>query len=342
MNESVSSSPAAAWPKWLWPTLFALLGLVLALVVVLLLARMQSLEGDVARRLAEIDRASTSLKGEAAGAASKVGELATRTAALESQAQEAQSQQVALASMYQELARGQDERLLADMEHTLLLAQQQLYLTGNVRTAILGLEAASARLNRLNRARFEPLRNALAHDLERLRLSPAADTGALRARLDALIDGVDAWGLESEPEPEAAHSTPAARPEASSPAAPGDWLWRYAREAWDELRALVRIRRLDHPDLPLLTPEQQFFLRENLKLRLLSARMAAFARDEATWQADLKVAGAWLLRYFNPRDPAVKAASQSIAELTRAELSLQGVDLNASLKALAVLRPGGD
>lgn len=341
MNESVPPTSAATWPKWLWPVLFALLGAVLALGAVLLLARMQSLEGDVARRLAEIDRASASLKGEAAGAASKVGELVTRTAALEAQAQEAQSQQVALASMYQELARGQDERLLADMEHTLLLAQQQLYLTGNVRTAILGLEAASARLNRLNRARFEPLRNALAHDLERLRLSPAADTGALRARLDALIDGVDAWGLESEPEPEAAHSTPAAKPE-STPAAPGDWLWRYAREAWDELRALVRIRRLDHPDLPLLTPEQQFFLRENLKLRLLSARMAAFARDEVTWQADLKEAGAWLLRYFNPRDPAVKAASQSIAELSRATLSLQGVDLKASLKALAALHPGGD
>lgn len=330
--------PVAAWPKWLLPVVFVVLLGVLAGVALLLSGRIQSLEGDVARRLSDIDRASVSLKGEAAGAVSKVGELASRIAALEAQALEAQNQQVSLASMYHELARGQDERLLADMEHTLLLAQQQLYLTGNVRAAILGLEAAEARLTRIKRARFEPLRNAMAHDLERLRLTPAADTGALRARLDALIEGVPSWGLESGPEPgEARHDLPVAKS-----AAPGDWLWRLSSELWAEFRSLVRIRRLEHPELPLLTPEQEFFVRENIKLRLLSARMAAFARDEATWQSDLKAAGDWLARYFNSRDPAVKAARVSLADLSRAQLSLQGLDLAASLKALSAVRPGGD
>src|SRR3974377_35339 len=76
---------------------------------------------------------------------------------------------------------------------------------------------------------------------------------------------------------------------------------RFLRQVWQELRQLVRIENVARPEAPLLTPPQQFFLRENLKLRLLSARFDLLFRDQANFRADLTAADAWLDKYFDTR-----------------------------------------
>ena len=68
---------------------------------------------------------------------------------------------------------------------------------------------------------------------------------------------------------------------------------------WGEVRALVRVTRIDHPEAALVAPEQAWFLRENLKLRLLNARLALLSRQFDTAQADLRDAVASLDRYFD-------------------------------------------
>lgn len=295
--------------------------------------RMVQLEVQLARRIGEFDAASREARVAAKAANDALSDLQNRLVTLENRAQETQDQQLALNAMYQDLARSQDERIAADLEQSLLLAQQQLQLAGNVRAALIGLEAAETRLAHLGKPQFATLRAAIAKDIERLKLLPAADIEGLNARLDALIQNVDQLKPESETEP----ATPAvAHPKAGA----ADTLARLSREAWEEFKGLVRIRRLDHPELPLLAPSQTYFLRQNLKLRLLSARLALLQRDETGFRADLGAARDWTSRYFNRQDAGSKAFAASLEELLRAPVALKAASISTSLQALRAARKG--
>lgn len=324
---------ASARFAWLTPAIvFALV----ALLVALGLAwnshqRLHEMELQLARRIGDFDAASREARAAAQAANRAMLDLQSRLAALESRAQETQDQQLALTAMYQDLARSNDERVVADIEQTLLLAEQQVQLAGNLRAALIGLEAAQARLKQLNKPQFSKLAQALSQDIERLKLLPAADIEGLSNRLETLMQGIDGLKPESE-------SEPAAKPQPSVASSPVDTLAQLGREAWREFKGLVRIRQLDHPELPLLTPQQIHFLRENLRLRLISARVAALRREEVSFHADVNAARNWTLRYFNRLDPATKLFADSLAELTRAPIALKDSPLAASLKAVRAMR----
>ncbi len=107
------------------------------------------------------------------------------------------------------------------------------------------------------------------------------------------------------------------------------------------MRQLVRVQRVDGADVPLLAPTQAFFLRENLKLRLLTARMALLTRDQATFRGDLKAAREWLKRYFDARDNAVMSAAAALESLQTSEVTSELADLSTTLNALRVVAAAG-
>jgi len=322
---------------WLAPTALALAIVALAAVGGMfwhLQERILNTELQVARRIGEFDTSTREASTAAKDVRVTVDALVGRVAALESKSQEAQSQQLALAAMYQELARGQDERVIADIEQTLLLAQQQLHLAGNVRAAVLGLESAEARLAAFAKPQFARLQEAIARDVARLRLLPAADVMGINARLDALIQEAGKLRMESEPEP--------FRPTQSGPAAagPSGGIAAMATRAWDEIKQMIRIRRLEHPDLPLLSPSQAYFLRQNFVLRLLSARVALLQRDETTFRSDVQAARQWLEQYFIQQDPVAQSMRESLQALEKAPVALKDADIGESIKALRAWRGG--
>ncbi len=326
----VAAAPARH--AWLNP---ALILSVLALLAVLGLAwstlhRLQDMELQLARRIGEFDAVGREARNAARDANAILGDLTARITALENRAQEAQSQQLALAAMYQELARSQDERVVADIEQTLLLAQQQLRLAGNVRAALIALEAAEARLARLGKPQFAGLKEAIAKDIARLKLLPAADIAGINARLDVLVQNVDKLRLNTEVLPAEAGSAPVA--------VAGDRWQRLWQSAWQEVKQLVRVRRLDRPEAVLLAPEQAWFLRENLKLRLLAARLAMLNRDETSFRHDLALAESWVARYFHPDEPLTRGMLTSLRELAAMPVAQQEADLTDSLKALRGMR----
>lgn len=333
MTETSPSAPASGVPRksdWVLP--LALILSVLAFVTTgaifwYMQTRIQDLEVQLARRIGEFDSSSKEARSAAKEVRTTVDDLTARTAALEAKAMEAQNQQLALEAMYQELARGQDERLLADVEQTLLVADQQLEMAGNVRAAVLGLDAAAARLARMKKPQFERLRAAISRDSARLKLLPAADVVGINARLDALLQNVDKLKLESDQE---APVLP--KPRSGSGAM--DWMGRLGSETWTEIKQLVRIRRLDHPDLALLEPSQTYFLRQNLKLRLLSARLAVLQRDEATFRSDIAACRQWISQYFNQNDELTRGMLQDLKEMSAMPVALQNANLNDSLGVL--------
>lgn len=292
--------------------------------------QINALQHELAQRLTAADVENRQSRGIAEQVREATREAQVKLGVLEAKLQESQNQQIALEALYQELSRSRDESLLADVEQTLLVASQQLQLAGNVKSALIALQAADARLARLDRPQLAGLRKVIARDVERLKLAPYVDVIGISARIDNLAGLADSLPLAMEaraPDAATAAAKGAADPQANA------WV-RFTSELWRDLRDLVRIERMDRPDVALLTPAQTYFLRENLKLRLLGARLALLAHDEKSFKADLKAVRDWLARYYDGRNPAVTNAVAAVRQLQDSQISIEVPDVSASLDAV--------
>ncbi|MGE5471109.1 MAG: uroporphyrinogen-III C-methyltransferase [Bacteroidota bacterium] len=265
----------------------------------------------------------------------EVEALQSKLGAVDGRLSEFQSQNAAQQSLYQDLARSREEATLLEVEQAVTLAAQQLQLAGNVPVAILALQTADARLARLDRPVYLPLRKAVGKDLGRLNALPFVDVPGISLRLEQLVIGADKWPLASL-------GRPVAKAEGAPQAKALPWWQRTADVVWQELKGLVRIQRFDRDDAALLAPGQSFFLRENVKLRLLNARLALLSHDQATFRGELKAAGDWLSRHFDGDDKAVQAAQATLRQMAGAELNLELPNLNETQAALRALRDGKD
>ncbi len=291
-----------------------------------------TLRRDLARRLAEMETQNKEATARAAQAATALRESEVKLGVLEAKLAESQSQQVALETLYQELSRNRDEGAFAEIEQSVLLASQQLQIAANVRAALIGLENAEARLQRMNQPRYAALRRALARDIEKLKGLPLVDIYGSSARLDDVIAAVDrlplAMDARAKPDKAAAMTSAADAP-----------AWeRVLGEMWQELRQLVRIQRTGVQDAALLAPDQAFFVRENLKLRLVGARVAMLSRDTKSYQVDLRAALGALEQHFEKTDPAVTAMTGTLRKLQAAQVQVDIPDLAETLEALRKLR----
>src|SRR5690606_4302360 len=119
--------------------------------------RLGATQEETARRLRDMEAATREAKDAARQALESAREAQARAAQLEARPAESQSQQLSLEALYQELSRNRDEWQLAEIEQVLAIAAQQLQLAGNVRSALLALQFAEARLARADRPQFQPL-----------------------------------------------------------------------------------------------------------------------------------------------------------------------------------------
>ena len=343
MTEPTEQVPPAAAPESAPPTKRSLRkslrqpAVVIAAIALALLGwqwaetrmRLQSLQEEVAKRLATADAMSIEARGVARENQARLAAAQERIGALDARIDQMQGQQGALDALYQELARTRDDRVLAEAEQAINIANQQLQLAGNVEAALLALQSADAQLARADRAHFLPLRKALNQDIDRLKALPAVDMPGMTLKIEGLLAGVDNLPLAFEKKPAAA-PVPGKAAEAS-PAGALAAIWA---DLWREIRQLVRIERLDRPDPGLLGPGQVVFLRENLKLRLLDARLALLQRDERVFREDIKQARSWVDKYFDPASSVTQAAMDTLGQLNDARVTIQLPVLTESLAAL--------
>jgi uroporphyrin-3 C-methyltransferase len=279
--------------------------------------RIGATQEELARRLRDIEADARDARSLARQAQEAMREMQAKLGALEGKLADAQRQQAALEALYQDLSRNRDEWQLAEIEQVLAIAAQQLQLSGNVRAALLALQLAESRLARTDRPQFVAVRRALARDIERLKALPAVDLPAMARQLDVLVAGVDALPLGFDGRVERAEQKP--KPVAVKQGV----LARAAAELWSEIRQLVMVRRVDAPEPPLLAPTQAYFLRENLRLRLLNARLALLARNPPVFQEDLRVAQLWLQRYFDARARPTQSALAQLRQLQVASIGFE-------------------
>jgi uroporphyrin-3 C-methyltransferase len=285
--------------------------------------RIRDLKTELGRRLAETGKEVNESRLLARNADDAMRQVGEKVAHIESQMATSQQQQLALEALYKDVAQGRDQWTLAEIEQVLLTAAQQLQLAGNVKAAIIALEGADTRLQRLDKPQFTALRRAIAADLANLRAVPSLDEVGASARIEALVARHASWPLASA---QASEAAPAAQPSGRAP--------DVGQERGNELKRLVQIRRVEGNEAVLLPPDQAYFLRENLRLRLLSARLALLAQDQAAFEADLHAVSVMLNRYFNTRDAGVVAALKEVRRLASLQIAGKVPGIDASLTAL--------
>ena len=266
-------------------------------------------------------------------------DMAAKLALTESRVAEVAIQRSQLEELLQSLSRSRDENVVVDIEASIRVALQQNAITGSAEPLVATLKQSDERLARYNQPRLEGVRRAITRDLDRVKAVSITDISTLTIKLDDAVRMVDELPLLSTAEPRGragpgvAAGVAAGRPgadnaaQAAKPAAPpgiGTLAWfRDIGDAWDalwqriwlEVKSLVRVTRIDQPDAMLLAPEQAFFLKENLKLRLLNARLALLSRQFETAQSDLKVAQGSLDRYFDKTARRTLLASELIKQV---------------------------
>lgn len=290
----------------------------------------ESLRAEVAHRLTMADAEEAQARARDSELANELRDAQAKIALLDARIGEFQSQQAALEALYRDLAPSRDELALSEVEQILVLASQQLSLAGNVQAALAGLQVADAKLARLDRPQLGPLRRALAHDIERLKAVPYVDVAGISIRLDQMIDAIDTLPLAKDERVAPTTKTPL-------PATESAWI-RFLQGVWNDLHNVIRIEVSNRPPAPLITPEQAFFLRENVRLRLLSARLALVARDDASFKADLSTAREWLKTYFDPRNRQVQSTLATLSQLSSMTMPGEMPDLSASLDAVRNLK----
>jgi len=329
------------------------LGILLAAQAFYSKNQVHRLREEMARRLQMGDSTNTQTSQLAKSVQESNKELELKVGLLEGRQQEAQSQQIALEQLYQDLSKNRDEWALAEIEQVLSTASQQLQLAGNVPGALIALQNADRSLSRSDKPQFITIRRAIAKDIERLKALPNVDSVGLAVRLDNVIAQVDTLPMMSDaqpapPAPPARKTPPKAQALAKGKAAAApveapeeSWgarakaVWQdWSGEMWSEVSQLVRVRRVDAPESIMLAPEESYFLRENLKLRLLNARMALLSRNEATFRADLLAAQEALVKYFDTRAKQTQTAQQMLRQLQGSNLSIEMPTLADSLNAV--------
>jgi uroporphyrin-3 C-methyltransferase/uroporphyrinogen III methyltransferase/synthase len=319
--------------------------------------QISSLREEVARRLQIADTNSTETKFLAKTAQETSKELQSKVTLLEGRQTEAQSQQLALEQLYQDLSKNRDEWALAEIEQVLSTASQQLQLAGNVQGALIALQNADSRLAKSEKPQFITIRRAIAKDIEKLKSLPILDLTGIALRLDSVITQVDHIPLWADEKAVVTVNPPKAplrvlpknvmgnakNSKISSKEDESDVTWSmrfqdywqsFSTEMSGEIKQLIRVRSVETPDALLLAPSQGYFARENLKLRLLNARLALLSRNETAFRSDMIAAQDAIAKYFDTRTKQAQTVQALLRQVQGSNLSIEMPTLADSLNSV--------
>ena len=309
----------------------------LTLVVLVIIFLWQWLDGhrtisdmqqQLARKIAEMDGTSKANQMLLTQSQDQVRALSDKVTSLESRYAEAQNQRAALEALYNDLSVSRDETALAEVEQMLLIAGQQLQLSANVKAALIAMQSADARLQRIGQPVYNGLRKSINQDMDKLRTLPDVDIAGMNFQLDNLMEAVNDLPLIYQQRTSSEMLTPVTPPT-------DETTWqKLLREIWQEVRHLVRITDTGKAEIPLLPPDQEYFLRENLKLRLLAARLALLSRDETSFKQELKTAQLWTAHYFDTKSPNGIRALSGLKKLASSGIIIELPDISPSLQAV--------
>jgi uroporphyrinogen III methyltransferase/synthase len=305
------------------------------------------LDQQLTQRQQANDQQTAEMRVKTDQAVATVHQIDSQLSQLEGKLTDAQQAEQALQQQYADLARNRDDWTLAEVAQMLSSASEQLQLTGNTQLALFALQSADTRLAASDSAQAVAVRKAIAQDIDKLKAAPSTDLTGLAIKLDNAIDQVDALPLAGEAL--IGHTAPHAVTSADTAqvaAAAGEPRWKVWWKVFysglgEQLKSLVQVRRIDNADAMLVTPDQGYFVRENLKLRLLSARLALLSRNQTTLKSDLHAADATLARYFDSASKNTQIVRDLVKQVDDGSAAVAVPNLDTSLQAVNQYRSRG-
>jgi uroporphyrin-3 C-methyltransferase len=234
-----------------------------------------------------------------------------------------------------DLARNRLEWALTETEQLLVIANNRLQLARDPHSALAALRAADQQLQLLASPKLLPVRRELAREISSLESLDKLDISGITLRLATLADNVDRLPLATDARLHEFEPAKAQTGQGGTQVASADTGWRQtAHSLWQDILSLVRIRNDMEVQRPLLPPEQQYFLRENLRLMLYGAQQALLQGSIPTYQQNLKSAQRLLKDYFDLNSQSVISAQGELGKLQGMRSANDLPDITGSLTTL--------
>ena len=302
----------------------------------LLWQKLASIQEQLARQSADSGAQATQAHASARQAYELAMETSAKLVVTEARLSEVSLQRSQLEELMQSLSRSRDENLVVDIEAAVRLAQQQAQLTGSMEPLLAALKSAEVRIGRAAQPRLTPLQRAIARDVARIKATAQADTPALLVKLDELVLLADDLPIANAVATPRTNEGFKRKPEEAMTT----WWMRLSVLIQNEVRNLVRVSRIENPDAALLSPEQSFFLRENLKLKLLNARLGLLSRQIDSVRSDLAAASVAMGRYFDASSRKTQTALELLQQVRGQMKALELPRVDDTLAALATAAAG--
>jgi uroporphyrinogen III methyltransferase / synthase len=312
--------------------------------------KLDRIDQQLLQRQQAADQQTAALRARADQAIAGSQELDKQITQLEGKIADAQTSQQALAQQYADLSKNRDDWTLAEVGQMLASASEQLQLTGNTQLALFALQSADTRLAAADNPQALMVRKAIAHDIEKLKTAPSTDLTGLAIKLDTALGEIDALPLSGEA------LVARTKPQAAAPATPADiaktaaanresrwkaWLQTFAAGIGQQIASLVQVRRIDNADAMLISPDEGYFVRENVKLRLLSARLSLLSRNQDALKSDLAAADAALARYFDNASKETQSVRELVKAVNAGSTAVALPNLDTSLQAIQQYKSRG-
>lgn len=266
-----------------------------------LLSTQQQLQQQMEQNTAQLDSTAKKLTSE------------TETQ-LNQQQKSIESLQLAIADVK---GRRPNDWLLAEADYLVKMAGRKLYLEHDPETATQLMESADQRIAALNDPSLTPLRQAMSSDITALKSIPLIDRDGLVLRLISLEQQIEQLPLANAILPEAQQETQEVVSQDIN-----DWQHNLMTSLKDFASNFITFRSRDGNVIPLLSPKQDFYLRENLKAKLETAIRAVYDRQTEIYTSSLTTAEKWSGSFFNPDDKGVKSFRSTINELAKQQINV--------------------
>jgi uroporphyrin-3 C-methyltransferase len=285
-----------------------------------MLEQQSEYQTQIAQLQSQLEQAQSAMKQELSQVKQETIEKATTVThkaevVLGQQQKSIESLQLAVADVK---GRRPNDWLLAEADYLVKLAGRKLFLEHDVESATQLMESADQRIAALNDPSLVGLRKAMANDITKLRVVPLVDRDGLVLRLTALQQQVDKLPLANALLPEAAAVE---KQQVSEDIA--NWQDNLMTSLKDFSENFITFRTRDGNVIPLLSPQQHFYLKENIKAKLETAIKAVYQEQGEIYTTSLETADKWVMAFFNQDDNSVKEFNKTLSQLSKQDIQVE-------------------
>lgn len=282
----------------------------------------------LATQLTALQKAQESQKAELEGIIKKQA----------AQLDDANRQQAALAKQLDEVQQkvatisGSDAKtwLLAQADFLVKLAGRKLWSDQDVTTAAALLKSADASLADMNDPSLITARRAITDDIASLSSVAQIDYDGIILKLNQLSNQIDNLRLADND----TDGSPMDSDSSELSSSLSEWRVNLQKSWQNFMDSFITIRRRDDTAVPLLAPNQDVYLRENIRSRLLVAAQAVPRHQEETYRQALDNVSTWVRAYYDTDDAATKAFLEEVDKLSQQNITM---DLPETLGSQAIL-----